>query len=1372
MKHAVRTIKKIFCIKALFIIIGLASVIVIISVIPGKEASARPICMQTDEGEKSIDSYSPEEGMVGQTITIVTYGCYLDYENNTELILRNQNDHNLMINGVITGQAPRPDLGAGYWEATAEFDLAGAQSGYYDYLVHWTPNSPPAGSYWHESLAGNPFNAFTSAIVGWGWFGASTGVPAMASPGWESLSCLNSYEGHESGTCADVGGIDYGVGLTQGAGTYPLVGQGWLGEYTDNDTNQANNAPTGWVTYNPAESSWPSSVDVPGTVDGPVMYHSDTGIIEGWGRINTLKQYGQTQACATELYRSWAETRFNPLVVNSTNVKMAQTSDGVLHVVWKNNVASKIYYRQFRNGIWTSPMVLSDIARTSNNDKTDISIDGNDTIHVTYTYNFNQKIHHIACEYSESSQCWWNSNNWWINNDFSTAIPENDPTKNKLNQSIVSDNNRLYLFYEGTTDILTPGFEGIYYSRSSDKYGNGWSDPVKLSQNDAHTPDSVIDYKRNLYVVWKEGNNIIYRKGVAGDPVDWEDVAQISEEGTTNSNPQIAVGPGDPTGSYPHIVYSTNRAGSSEIYYRYFSQTGGWSTEENLTETAAPNDESEPSIAIGNDYRVHVVYRLYNGITNDIRHRETIDNKIWSTVTDITNDAGLSTHIKPVALADSNNHVRVISESNRGLTITNSSDLLCANPGSWGNDWGWISMRGGLGGYDTPEDLADSLGPMASCFGDGETGGCDQATLSCKVCEVDEDFYTSPDDNSPPLYACNTCTKCGFCRNDPTKYCSPATADADCGIAGAVCQSKKACRRSGTDCSNGESCEVMLSGPDNTCNAVCEQCATCNLWGVSAVGEIGTSSSKLIFHGFGWSAGGMVAVDPSYPPGTYDSGKLEIESDISDSCPNPNNCECTNRAQCVSWGWLVEDPPPPALPHSPSTGYCIRSETMGVAGISGWGVCRVQNSLPNLIDFNKRLPITEEGNYYLTMSAIYDSSADEQIKIYLPGGRILNAVDLSNPVTPQIISCTFSEQVHLKPSDKIHLETIDNGTVEMDYLRVTSLPVEPIECETGGPLTTAYSNEVGFGFVDFSNVTGINPWVKATGDVYSGGKIEGGKAPGEAYNVVYIVETSEEGGEIRWNANPLYTRQQKGTDITLPTPQSGYKNVLGRFDYEGAIKAQNNEYASRVIEIPGLATDSCSDGSINWSEIDELISQRCEEENDCLLDRTIIHIGTSTKYCSLTIDEPITFINGSTDQNGSGTIIVEGDLIINEDIVYDPDTDVGVITELASVAWVVKGDVKIDGTVGNVAGTYLTIGCMGAQCPGGGHDGTFDTGTSDSQLTTKGIVLAKKFNLLRTYASASEPSEYFWNDGRLQANPPPSMVDASKIIPTIITVKP
>ncbi|HOX97490.1 MAG TPA: hypothetical protein PL066_04045, partial [bacterium] len=159
----------------------------------------------------------------------------------------------------------------------------------------------------------------------------------------------------------------------------------------------------------------------------------------------------------------------------------------------------------------------------------------------------------------------------------------------------------------------------------------------------------------------------------------------------------------------------------------------------------------------------------------------------------------------------------------------------------------------------------------------------------------------------------------------------------------------------------------------------------------------------------------------------------------------------------------------------------------------------------------------------------------------------------------------------------------------------------------------------------------------------------------------------------------------------------------------------------------------------------------------------------------LTISSPLTFSGGSAGTpNGSGTIIVRGNLYINDDIAYNMAA-VAKLKYLPSVAFIVLGDVIVDSDVTSLVGAYVVLGDgTPATCPalsdassgcGRFSSGTTGSGSTDDSLLVSGLVVAKQFKLERLFSSLDMGAERFVYDGRLLANTPPGLQDITQALP-------
>ena len=291
---------------------------------------------------------------------------------------------------------------------------------------------------------------------------------------------------------------------------------------------------------------------------------------------------------------------------------------------------------------------------------------------------------------------------------------------------------------------------------------------------------------------------------------------------------------------------------------------------------------------------------------------------------------------------------------------------------------------------------------------------------------------------------------------------------------------------------------------------------------------------------------------------------------------------------------------------------------------------------------------------------------------------------------------------------------------------------------------------------EYAQVTVNIPFIKTEdGDVYSHTNISPDLAPPTGYSATYLILA---GGNIAnftseekyINTSPpfgeSYIQPSYSYPLSLPKESTNFFNVLGYLDVPGISQSGTNKYGP---------SDSYT-GTWYVDGIQNLGGKR-----------VIINAGNLV----LGKDEEVKF--NSNTNGGATTFIVDGDLIIRDNVTYSTAPVVNDFKNLPSVAYIVRGDVLIYPTVIEVAGNFIVIGSDEAiNCNSfNDHCGTIYTvadGNPDDgfPLTVHGIMMAKKFNFLRSYATIlKQPSEKVIYDGRLLVNPPPGLADFAKGLP-------
>jgi hypothetical protein len=231
----------------------------------------------------------------------------------------------------------------------------------------------------------------------------------------------------------------------------------------------------------------------------------------------------------------------------------------------------------------------------------------------------------------------------------------------------------------------------IYYKRSTD-YGRTWGPDIRLTydQNTSLHP-AIAVLGTYIHIVWEDdrsGNYEIYYKQSTDRGTTWQPDTRITDAPYESFVPSIAV-----SGSYIHIAWQDNRNGGAyypEIYYKR-STNNGLTWEPDIRLTYADNHRSVPSIAVSDNYYVHIVWHDYRGSNGnyEIYYRRSQDNGTsWDPeirLTNATNDSW-----DPV-IATSNTNLHVVWMDNRDgiykIYYKRSSD----NGVSWSQDFPLIT---------------------------------------------------------------------------------------------------------------------------------------------------------------------------------------------------------------------------------------------------------------------------------------------------------------------------------------------------------------------------------------------------------------------------------------------------------------------------------------------------------------------------------------------------------------------------------------------------------------------------------------------------------------------------------------------------------
>lgn len=314
-----------------------------------------------------------------------------------------------------------------------------------------------------------------------------------------------------------------------------------------------------------------------------------------------------------------------------------------------------------------------------------------------------------------------------------------------------------------------------------------------------------------------------------------------------------------------------------------------------------------------------------------------------------------------------------------------------------------------------------------------------------------------------------------------------------------------------------------------------------------------------------------------------------------------------------------------------------------------------------------------------------------------------------------------------------------------------------------------YDPHIGLGWIDFATGSIGSPTGPAggyvsteRGDVYVGGGISNpaGVLDPPQFNATYLITSSGGAGSIVNFSSELLGEgnfiDENSDQITLPDADSEFRSELGRLDIDKLTTlvggGPTNVYGNPVFTVPA---------------VDFLPSL-------LLMNGIVVVVDDGSATQDHQVQDAVTFANGTNlptagfDYDGSGTFIVNGDLTINANMFYEESALLH-LDNLASVAWIVRGDLIIGENVTNLVGSFFVIG---DDVIGDGiSDGKITTlAASAQQLQVYGLMMARSFDFQRSYEGVpgqDEPAELIYYDGRVIANTPPGLEDYASVLPVV-----
>lgn len=151
---------------------------------------------------------------------------------------------------------------------------------------------------------------------------------------------------------------------------------------------------------------------------------------------------------------------------------------------------------------------------------------------------------------------------------------------------------------------LRTGNAEIFYRRSTDG-GATWQADTALTNDPAGSYLPSIAVASNMiHVSWfdeRDGNKELYYKRSLDDGLTWGPDVRLTNDPADSYRPSVAV-----SGNNVHLAWYDNRDGNTEIFYKRSTDNGAsWSPDTSLTNDA--NDSFYPSVALAGT-KVHLVW--------------------------------------------------------------------------------------------------------------------------------------------------------------------------------------------------------------------------------------------------------------------------------------------------------------------------------------------------------------------------------------------------------------------------------------------------------------------------------------------------------------------------------------------------------------------------------------------------------------------------------------------------------------------------------------------------------------------------------------------------------------------------------------------
>jgi len=408
--------------------------------------------------------------------------------------------------------------------------------------------------------------------------------------------------------------------------------------------------------------------------------------------------------------------------------------------------------------------------------------------------------------------------------------------------------------------------------------------------------------------------------------------------------------------------------------------------------------------------------------------------------------------------------------------------------------------------------------------------------------------------------------------------------------------------------------------------------------------------------------------------------------------------------------------------------YYWRVQTESNTHPSGWSSSRFMTNRSPLADFEVSRSIQGQSILFTFTSTSVLGDNEEPSEF---------------PVNPALPGSIVNYQWDLDGDDIFDVEGSDKQSVQKIYDLGTETVIVTLHITDDGGLQDINEKNLTIKYLPQAIIE--------SGDVYSGGLISGENID---FDSAFIIHARGSISQV--------DQESFFGDIDFPEGEHQEVNILGKIDWNGLYVCSGNpcfnKYGYEVV----------TPGSTN------------QLDNNAL--RNKVYRFSSSQ----TINSALSFINGAGDEAGNGLVLIEGDLTINENIIYTNTPPATALGNLASVGWIIKGDLIIDSSVTEIVGAFIVLGDGDNDCSiiepsvaAADSCGQVKTGTAvpdkdDVPLIIRGLLFARRFFFQRAVKTINEGdyAEKVIYDQRLFLTPPPGMEDFINDLPTWRSVAP